>query len=169
MNKLPIIDNRSDKRPRGLRNNNPLNIVSSKSVWKGQIGVDHAGFCVFESMYYGIRAAYYLSLKYVLVHKVKNIGAFIRRWCPDDTAPAYISFVCDFLNRSRSYGLSFCSYSANTVLYPYYSCIDVFWVRFLNAMAIYENGRMAENVISLDDLCKIHFELVELPEFKRYY
>ncbi len=47
--------------PRGIRNNNPLNIRRSKDKWKGLRAVQaDAQFCQFETLEYGWRAAFYL-------------------------------------------------------------------------------------------------------------
>ena len=48
--------------PRGIRNNNPLNIRrTAKDQWKGlRAHQTDASFCQFESLEYGWRAAFYL-------------------------------------------------------------------------------------------------------------
>ena len=47
--------------PRGIRNNNPLNIRRGKDQWKGlRAQQTDASFCQFESLDYGWRAAFYL-------------------------------------------------------------------------------------------------------------
>ena len=48
--------------PRGIRNNNPLNIRrTAKDQWKGlRAQQTDASFCQFERMEYGWRAAFYL-------------------------------------------------------------------------------------------------------------
>lgn len=78
----------------GIRNNNPLNIRFSKHVtWKGQSGV-HRGFCKFETMKLGYRAALlllcnYYNKGYDTIHKIIN------RWAPpsENDTPAYIRYV----------------------------------------------------------------------------
>ena len=45
--------------PRGIRNNNPLNIRRGKDQWKGlRAQQTDASFCQFESLEYGWRAAF---------------------------------------------------------------------------------------------------------------
>ena len=47
--------------PRGIRNNNPLNIRRSKDQWKGlRAQQTDSQFCQFETLEYGWRAAFYL-------------------------------------------------------------------------------------------------------------
>ena len=47
--------------PRGIRNNNPLNIRRSKDQWQGlRAQQTDAQFCQFETLEYGWRAAFYL-------------------------------------------------------------------------------------------------------------
>jgi hypothetical protein len=45
--------------PRGLRNNNPLNIIKNKTVrWLGETNCEsERTFCTFSSMTFGLRAA----------------------------------------------------------------------------------------------------------------
>lgn len=81
--------------PRGIRNNNPLNIrYSSANQWEGMKGSDGA-FCVFESPEMGIRAAGVLLKNYINVHKCDSIIKIISRWAPDNenNTSSYIKFV----------------------------------------------------------------------------
>ena len=47
------------KQPRGLRNNNPLNIIKSENInWKGEVKPStDRNFAQFETKEYGLRAA----------------------------------------------------------------------------------------------------------------
>lgn len=87
--------------PRGIRNNNPLNIKRG-SRWVG-LAAEQTDkvFCVFTSMDFGCRAAHILARRYIMgtapsCRRVKRntVALFIRHWCPDDTAAAYIHSVC---------------------------------------------------------------------------
>ena len=79
---------------RCVRNNNPLNIVRSKSPWEGKkVEQTDADFVQFENIVWGFRAAWVLFRTYLTRRGVKNLGQLIRRWCPDRTAPAYIKWV----------------------------------------------------------------------------
>ena len=47
--------------PRGIRNNNPLNVRRSKDQWQGlRVVQTDSQFCQFETMEYGWRAAFVL-------------------------------------------------------------------------------------------------------------
>ncbi len=96
--------------PRGIRNNNPLNIRLSSDRWQGQIspsltaeglGVRPVGdreFCQFVSMSYGWRAAFVILCKtYYGKYKLKTIRALITRWAPpkENNTEAYIRRVTD--------------------------------------------------------------------------
>ena len=76
--------------PRGIRNNNPLNIRRSKDQWKGlaDAQTDRA-FCQFKSLDYGWRAAFYHK------YRLYTIRTIIRRWAPpgENNTEAYIANV----------------------------------------------------------------------------
>jgi len=101
--------------PRGIRNNNPLNIRLSKDKWQGQINgkgnidgnsslsSERAGgeavFCVFSSMEYGWRAAFVILCKtYYGKYKLRTIRDIVSRWAPpkENNTPAYIRHVSDY-------------------------------------------------------------------------
>lgn len=82
------------KQSLGIRNNNPLNIRYSKNIhWKGQNGVKK-GFCTFESMKYGYRAALLLLCNYYN-KGYDTIRKIINRWAPasENNTSAYIKYV----------------------------------------------------------------------------
>ena len=105
------------KLPRGIRNNNPLNIRLSSDRWQGQISPSPTGeglgvrpeglgvrpvgdreFCQFSSMSYGWRAAFVILCKtYYGKYKLKTIRALITRWAPpkENNTEAYIRRVTD--------------------------------------------------------------------------
>ena len=87
--------------PRGIRNNNPLNIRLSKARWQGQVlpsGSGEGVFCQFESMAWGWRAAFYLLTRtYYHTHRLYTIRGIISRWAPPqdhNNTEAYIRNVC---------------------------------------------------------------------------
>ena len=84
--------------PRGIRNNNPLNIRRSRDQWKGLRAQQRdKEFCQFESMSYGFRAAFViLTRTYYQVHHLATIRAIVGRWAPptENNTPAYIAAVC---------------------------------------------------------------------------
>ena len=50
-------------KPRGLRNNNPLNIRHSADNFQGEIKGDDKSFKTFSSMPYGYRAGFVLRIE----------------------------------------------------------------------------------------------------------
>ena len=83
--------------PRGIRNNNPLNIRRSKDKWKGLRAVQaDALFCQFETLEYGWRAAFYLLTRtYYHKYRLFTIRAIISKWAPphENKTEAYIANV----------------------------------------------------------------------------
>lgn len=81
--------------PRGIRNNNPLNIRKSNNAWLGKVkGVDK-DFETFASMEYGIRAAFVILRTYIRKHGCKNVSDLIHRFAPatENNTQAYIERV----------------------------------------------------------------------------
>lgn len=81
--------------PRGIRNNNPLNIRKG-CRWIGLSPKQtDKSFCQFSSMVYGVRAGFITLRTYICKHKCNTIEKIISRWAPpkeNDTA-AYIRTV----------------------------------------------------------------------------
>lgn len=88
--------------PRGLRNNNPGNIVRSRTKWQGEVAGGDARFCTFSSMAYGYRALMKLLQNYQRVHKLYTIRQLITRWAPssENNTARYIASV----SRQTSFG-----------------------------------------------------------------
>ena len=83
--------------PRGIRNNNPLNIRRSKDKWKGMRAVQSdAQFCQFESLEWGWRAAFWLLTRtYYHKYRLFTIRAIVTKWAPaiENNTKAYIANV----------------------------------------------------------------------------
>lgn len=88
--------------PRGLRNNNPLNLRISQNAWLGKVYPNTDGaFEQFTSVVYGIRAAMVnartLLRRLRVIDRQDTVANLIRAWAPphdhNDT-PAYIKTVC---------------------------------------------------------------------------
>jgi len=83
--------------PRGIRNNNPLNIRRSSAKWQGLVeNPTDKEFCQFETMHYGLRAAFKLLQNYYFKHNCRTIRQIITRWAPPtdgNATEAYISQV----------------------------------------------------------------------------
>lgn len=84
--------------PRGIRNNNPLNIRrSSANNWQGMADeqTDNA-FCVFSSMFFGFRAALKIIRNYLRYQSsITTPADIVRRWAPpsENNTKAYIERV----------------------------------------------------------------------------
>lgn len=81
--------------PRGIRNNNPLNIRIG-NTWIGE--VEHPTdkeFEQFESMEYGLRAGFILLHRYINRYGLRTITDIISRWAPsnENNTQNYIRIV----------------------------------------------------------------------------
>ncbi len=118
---------------RGLRNNNPLNIIKNKNqIWLGQtnLGGD-TKFCQFSSMQFGLRAALKLLRTYYTKHDCTTISRIIQRWAPEteNNVMAYIRTV------SRLTGIN-----PTTPLPPMKEETRTVWCDLVMAMASVECG-----------------------------
>lgn len=81
--------------PRGIRNNNPLNIrVGNK--WVGEVkSPTDPSFEQFTCMPYGLRAAFIILRRYIEVYKLNTISKIVSRWAPssENNTLAYIRRV----------------------------------------------------------------------------
>ncbi len=84
--------------PRGIRNNNPLNIRRGKDQWKGlRAQQTDSAFCQFETLEYGWRAAFYLLTRtYYHKYRLYTIRMIINKWAPpnENQTSKYIENVC---------------------------------------------------------------------------
>jgi len=68
---------------RGIRNNNPANLVKSNIPWNGKVKeCSDSRFECFSSPYYGLRAMYKTIYSYYYKHNKKSIREIIHRWSP---------------------------------------------------------------------------------------
>ena len=118
--------------PRGIRNNNPLNIRRSKDKWKGMRALQSdAQFVQFESLEWGWRAAFYLLTRtYYHKYRLFTIRAIVTKWAPaiENNTKAYIA------NVSRLTGID----PDEPIGIP--SDQPARWIALGTAMAIQENG-----------------------------
>lgn len=68
--------------PRGIRNNNPGNIVQSSTPWQGAVQGNDPRFVSFETPEAGIRAMGKTLLTYQDTHGLNTVGDIISRWAP---------------------------------------------------------------------------------------
>lgn len=102
------------KVPRGIRNNNPLNIRKGNN-WKGERpNQSDKAFEEYTSMTYGIRAGFIIIRKYMsgyngLTEKFNTIEKIIRRWAPptENATQKYIDQVAKESGISPRLKLSF--------------------------------------------------------------
>lgn len=83
------------KLPRGIRNNNPLNIRKG-ARWLGQwYYPTDKEFCEFQTMAYGFRAAFRTLITYYTKHDCKTLEKIINRWAPpsENNTFSYIQHV----------------------------------------------------------------------------
>lgn len=82
--------------PRGIRNNNPLNIRIG-NTWLGERNnpTDPA-FEEFVSIEYGLRAAFCILRRYIRRYKKDTIPAIVSTWAPasENNTRRYIDIVC---------------------------------------------------------------------------
>ena len=92
--------------PRGIRNNNPLNIRKGNN-WKGErkVQTDKA-FEEFETLQYGLRAGLKLIRNQISGFngsrpKFNTIGKLIKVWAPpsENATDKYIDFVCQAVGK----------------------------------------------------------------------
>ena len=86
--------------PRGIRNNNPLNIRRSGDKWQGLKTLqEDREFFQFETIELGWRAAFVILCKtYYGKYKLRTIRGIVTRWAPpkENNTPAYIRHVSDY-------------------------------------------------------------------------
>jgi hypothetical protein len=83
--------------PRGVRNNNPLNIKRSSVNWAGKSAIQpDAIFETFDDPHHGIRAGARNLLTYYRRDKLNTVQEIVTKWAPasdDNDTAGYISFV----------------------------------------------------------------------------
>jgi len=118
--------------PRGIRNNNPLNIRRSKDQWKGLSKTQNdQAFCQFETLEWGWRAAFYLLTRtYYHKYRLYTIRGIISRWAPqcENDTRAYIDNVVRLTGIDPDEPLGIPSEKPSR------------WIMVGMAMAIQENG-----------------------------
>lgn len=82
--------------PRGLRNNNPLNIRIG-NTWLGEREHPTDGeFEEFVTLAYGLRAAFIILRRYIRRYHLNTVRLIVERWAPrnENETEKYIQFVC---------------------------------------------------------------------------
>ena len=124
-----------NKESRGLRNNNPLNIIRTKSKWVGLCELqEDLRFCQFQDLRWGWRAAFYLLTKvYYGKYNINTVEGIISRWAPDNENDTikYVEYVC------KVTGFYSCEVLGSPEKNP------AMWMALAYAMAKMENGSHA--------------------------
>lgn len=117
--------------PRGVRNNNPLNVRSlPKGTWNGQTSVDDGGYAVFDTPEAGWRAADLNLQSYAKNHGINTVAGIVNRWAPaaDNNNPAaYSAYVAKAVGVDPNAKLDLSDPTVRQGV--------------LKAMATFENGR----------------------------
>lgn len=117
--------------PRGLRNNNPLNIRKGQK-WQGlDTPPDDGEFCRFTDITMGFRAAFKILHTYYYKYGLHTTRDIIARWAPEadgNQTKAYARFVASGIGRTPRDFI------------PYLDTFRWEWVTFVVAMAQVENG-----------------------------
>lgn len=69
---------------RGIRNNNPTNMMDSGIAWDGMTGVDADGFLIFKDMPSGLRAPAKNLRNYGRLDGITTVDGVARRWSKTD-------------------------------------------------------------------------------------
>ena len=129
------------KLPRGLRNNNPLNIRRSADKWQGlRVLQEDREFFQFSEMKWGWRAAFRLLCHtYYGKYKLRTIRDIITRWAPpkENDTEVYIRRVTDRIGIGPDRELG------DPATHP------TQWMMIGIAMAIVENGTTNLDYLSM--------------------
>ena len=117
--------------PRGLRNNNPLNIRHSADLFRGEIAGTDKSFKTFSSLAYGYRAGFVILGTY-LSQGLNTIEKIITKWAPpaENDTEIYISQVEKYSGVPRHKELTFVSGTE--------------YIMIVAAMSFVENGQNAD-------------------------
>lgn len=119
----------SSNTPRGIRNNNPLNI-EAREQWLGQIG-DDGRFIIFETALHGFRAAGRI-MKTKKGRGVRTIESIITEWAPPKNDAG------EFENHTQNY----INFVSNKAGFPADMVLsDSAYPLVLSAMVQMENGQ----------------------------
>lgn len=132
---------RYQSKPKGIRNNNPLNIRKSNIQWRGKVG-DDGEFEIFDTAHNGIRAAARNLRTYRQSHGLTTVAGIIGRWAPpnENDTSNYSNFV---LNR--------------TGLAPGVSLAVSDYPKLVEAMIMLENGQQPYSMNEIEQAVKDGF------------
>lgn len=109
----------NSKKPRGIRNNNPLNIRIGNR-WQGEVSTPtDTQFEQFESMKWGVRAAFLILKNYIRRYKLYTIPDIISRWAPnnENDTSNYIKRVLEISGYSSQHRFDWQNINEMTALF----------------------------------------------------
>lgn len=115
--------------PRGIRNNNPGNIVKSDAAWQGKVDGDDPRFETFNTPHNGLRALAKQLLRYQDTYGLKTIREIINRWAPS------------IENDTESYENAVSNEVGVGVDYPLDLHVEIMLQRLVTAIVRHENGQ----------------------------
>jgi hypothetical protein len=117
--------------PRGLRNNNPLNIRHSADNFQGETKGTDTAFKTFISMAYGYRAAFVILHTY-FSRGLNTIEKIVTRWAPpnENNTAGYVTSVEKWSGVSRHKVLTLAD--------------GADYIMIVAAMSFMENGKNAD-------------------------
>ncbi len=122
-----------EKKSRGIRNNNPLNIRKNDIHWKGlkENQMDRS-FFQFKEMYWGYRATIKILKTYQTKYGLCSLSEMIKRWAPplENNTENYITVVSQRSGVTRTENIDL----SNKDLV----------VRIVEAMTYVENGKAGD-------------------------
>lgn len=92
------MSSQSTKTPRGIRNNNPLNIRIG-NTWLGEVpNPTDSDFEQFVNVKYGLRAGFCILRRYIRRYKRNTVRKIVTAWAPstENNTVRYIQLVCKF-------------------------------------------------------------------------
>lgn len=88
--------NSAQQLPRGLRNNNPFNLIKTSIPWKGKVTGSDPRFETFKNIYYGTRAGF-LDIYNDYDEGKNTIRAILYEFAPpvENNTARYVKWVSD--------------------------------------------------------------------------
>ena len=140
---------KTNNTPRGIRNNNPLNIRRTSTQWEGLHPVQaDREFCQFIDMKYGYRAAFRLLMKYYRKYGLHTVHEIINRWAPSsdgNATSAYVKRVVNDLAKTAPGGV----FIGPTTDIGYITETPMLWIMMVVSMTVVENGQTNINTTAL--------------------
>lgn len=115
--------------PRGLRLNNPGNLVRTPVKWQGQSAVQKdSRFVTFDEPKWGIRALAKTLMTYQDKHKLNTCQKIISRWAPphENNTKSYVNTLCKQLGVAPNEAIDVASHPVA--------------VKLVKAITLHENG-----------------------------